>query len=88
MQALRRIPDFALERGIARRVEAVVARALAIAAGFDDGVEMSLGEFRAGDKSGDLLLLDHLPLDEVLDVGMIDIDDDHLGGSARWCRPI
>ena len=27
----------------------------------------------------DLLLLDHLPGDEVLDVGVIDIDDDHLG---------
>ena len=36
----------------------------------------------AGDEGGDLLLLVHLPVDVLLDVGVIDVDDDHLGGAA------
>ena len=42
-----------------------------------------LSSLRAGDQGGDLLLLDHLPVDELLDVGMIEIENDHLGGAAR-----
>ena len=38
-------------------------------------------KLRAAHQRGDLLLLDHLPGDEVLDVGMVDVDDDHLGGA-------
>ena len=37
---------------------------------------------RADDQVGDLLLLDDLPVDEFLDVGMVEIEDDHLGGAA------
>ena len=44
---------------------------------------MLLVDLRAGDEVRDLLLLDHLPVDELLDVGMIDVDDHHLGGAAR-----
>ena len=42
------------------------------------------GELGAGDERGDFLLLDDLPIDESLDVGMVDVDDDHLGGAP--CR--
>ena len=44
---------------------------------------MLLIDLRAGDQARDLLLLDHLPVDELLDIGMIDIEDHHLGGAAR-----
>ena len=38
---------------------------------------------RSGDDRSDLLLLDHLPIDEILDIGMVRIHDHHLGGAAR-----
>src|SRR6185437_670294 len=43
--------------------------------------EVLLGELRASDQRRDLLLLDHLPIDERFDIGMIDVDRHHLGGS-------
>jgi hypothetical protein len=52
-------------------------------AGGHDRVEMAAEQLRAGDQRRDLLLLDHLPVDELLDVGMIDVDHDHLGGAPR-----
>src|SRR6516165_24802 len=39
------------------------------------------GELGAGDEGRNFLLLDHLPVDKGLDVGVIDVDDDHLGGA-------
>ena len=45
---------------------------------------MLLVDPRAGDERGDFLLFGHLPVDEGLDVGMVGIDDDHLGRTA--CR--
>jgi hypothetical protein len=42
-----------------------------------------LDDLGAGDEGGDLLLLLHLPIDIGLDIGVIDIDDHHLGGAAR-----
>ena len=51
-------------------------------AGPDDGVQVAVEQLRAGHQGGDLLLLDHLPVDELLDVGMVEIEDDHLGGAA------
>jgi hypothetical protein len=39
-----------------------------------------VGEPGARDQRRHLLLLEHLPRDELLDVGMVDIDHDHLGG--------
>ncbi len=44
---------------------------------------MALDQLGAGDQRGDLLLLLDLPVDEGLDVGMVDVDDHHLGGAAR-----
>ena len=44
---------------------------------------MFLDDLRAGDQRRDFLLLLHLPFDEGLDVRVIHVDDDHLGGAAR-----
>ena len=51
-------------------------------AGTQDGVQMMIEQLGTGDEGGHLLLFDHLPVDELLDVGMIEIEDDHLGGPA------
>ena len=64
-------------------VEAIVARAFAVHAGLQHQLEVLLVDLGAGDEGGDLLLLLHLPVDIGLDVGVIDVDDDHLGGAAR-----
>src|SRR5205823_7051675 len=44
----------------------------------------------SGDQGGDLLLLYDLPFDEILDVGVVGVDDDHLrrapGRPARFDR--
>ena len=56
---------------------------LAVDAGLHDGLEPALADLGAGDERGDLLLLLHLPVDVVLDVGMVDVDHDHLGGAPR-----
>ena len=37
----------------------------------------------AGDERGDLLLFDHLPVHELLDIGVIHVADHHLGRAAR-----
>jgi hypothetical protein len=44
---------------------------------------MLLVDPRAGDEACDLLLLDDLPLDELLDIRVVDVDDHHFGGAAR-----
>ena len=44
---------------------------------------MALDHLGAGDHRRDLLLLLDLPVDERLDVGMVDVDHHHLGGAAR-----
>ena len=75
--------DLAPQHRVLLRIEAVVARALAVHAGFEDQLEVLLVDLGAGDEGGDLLLLDHLPVDELLDVGMIGVDDHHLGGAPR-----
>ena len=46
------------------------------------GIHVYLGHARTGDKGGDLLFFVDLPVDELLDIWMIDIDDDHLGCAA------
>jgi hypothetical protein len=40
-----------------------------------------LDDLGAGDKGGDLLLFLDLPVDVVLDVRVVDVDHDHLGGA-------
>ena len=55
-----------------------------LVAGFHDRVQVAIEQPAAGDQRGDLFLLDHLPVDELLDVGMVEIEHDHLGRAA--CR--
>ena len=75
--------DLAFERRVLVDVEAIVARALAIDAGPEDRLQMPLDDLGAGGERRDLLLLVHLPVDEGLDVGMIDVDHHHLGRAPR-----
>ena len=51
--------------------------------GLHDRVQVPVAQLRAGDQGGDLLLLDHLPVDVVLDVRVVDVDADHLGRAPR-----
>ena len=68
--------NLAAQPGISLRIEA-------IGAGRHDGVQVPVGEARAGHQGGHLLLFHHLPGDEFLDVRMVDVDRHHLGGAAR-----
>src|SRR5262249_39650596 len=54
-----------------------------LVAGAHDGVEVQVEQLGAGDEGGHLLLLDDLPVDELLNVGVVEVEDDHLGGAAR-----
>src|SRR5690606_35158884 len=56
---------------------------LGVVARVEDGVEMDAARLAASDQRRDLLLLANLPIDELLDVRMVDVDDDHLGGASR-----
>ncbi len=80
---LARGPDLAPEHRVLVGVEAVIARSLAQDAGLHDCLEALLVDLRAGDQRSDLLLLDHFPVDELLDVGVVGVDDHHLGGAPR-----
>ncbi|GJE34191.1 hypothetical protein LDDCCGHA_4398 [Methylobacterium oxalidis] len=73
----------ALEGRVALGVEAGVALRLALGAGPHHGLEVLRHDLGAGHEGRDLLLLLHLPVDVLLDVGVVDVDDDHLGGAAR-----
>src|SRR3546814_20799094 len=68
--------DLAAQFHVLLRVEAGLAGAGL--AGLHDPVEMQVGELGAGDQRGHLLLLNHLPVDELLDVRMVDVADPHL----------
>ena len=80
---LARRADGAFQGRVALGLEAVLAGALAIDAGLHDGAQVLAHHLRAGDQGGDLLLFLHLPVHIGLDVGVIDIDNDHLGRPAR-----
>ena len=73
----------ALQRRIAFRIEAAVAVGLAIDASLEDGVEPLGQDLRAGDERRNLLLLDHLPVDVVLDVRVVDVHHHHLCRAPR-----
>ncbi len=75
--------DGALERGVDGRVKAVAVLSFAVDAGLHHLAEMLLDDLGARHQRGDLLLFLHLPVDEGLDIGMVGVDDDHLGGAAR-----
>ena len=49
----------------------------------EDFIEPLPVDMRARHEGGDLAFLGFLPADEFADVGMVDVDDDHLGGAAR-----
>ncbi len=74
--------DLAAQHRVLLRVEAIVARALAIDAGLEHRAQVLLVDLGAGDQRRDLLLFLHLPVDELLDVGMVGVDDHHLGGAS------
>ena len=65
------------------RVETVIGIAVPGAQRGEDAVQHPFVHLRARDDRGDLLLLDHLPVDEGLDIGVVGIDDDHLGRAPR-----
>ena len=46
-------------------------------------VDVALVELGAGDEGGDLLLFLDFPVDELFDVGVVDVEADHLGSSSR-----
>ena len=68
------------QRRVLHRLEAVGRFA---GAGRHDGVQVLVGELRAGDERRHLLLFLDLPVDEVADVGVVHVEADHLGGSSR-----
>ena len=50
---------------------------------FRIALQVLLVDLGAGDQRRHLLLFHHLPVDIGLDVGVIDVDDHHLGGAPR-----
>ena len=48
----------------------------------EDHIEAAFERNRTGDEGGDLAFFTRLPLDEFFDVRMIEVDDDHLRGTA------
>ena len=78
-----RLLDGAFQSGVLGGLETIVAVGLAVNAGLHDGLQALLANLGAGDEGGDLLLLLHLPVDVFFDVGMIDVDDHHLGCAPR-----
>ncbi len=75
------VDDGASQPDVPLRIERTVA--LVVEAGLHDRIEMPAGQPRSRHQRGDLLLLEHLPGDELLDVGVVDIDGHHLGGAPR-----
>src|SRR5208282_2761392 len=75
--------DLAAQHRVLFRIETIVAGPFAVDARLEDQAQVPLIDLRAGDEVGDLLLLDHLPVDELLDVGMIGVENDHLRRAAR-----
>ena len=53
--------------------------------GLEDRVQVAVEQPRAGHQGRDLLLLGHLPVDELLDVRVVEVEDDHL--AARLVVP-
>ena len=73
--------DLAAQFGVRLGIEGAVSLGVAVEAGAHHGVEVPVGEPRACDERGDLLLLAHLPGDKVLDVRVVYVDRHHLGGA-------
>ena len=69
------------ERRVLTGDKAVIA--LALLRRGEHRVEVAVEHPGAGDKRGDLGLLDNLPADVLLDVRMVEVERDHLGRPAR-----
>ncbi len=82
LRLLRRA-DGRLEARIDLRIDRIGFRAVPGPDRREDLVEPLLMHLRAGDQRGDLLLLEHLPVDEVLDVRVIHVADHHLRRAPR-----
>ena len=75
--------DLAFQCRVLRRVAGIGCALRLLMTGGHDQVQMAGRELGAGDERGDLLLLDDLPVDKRLDVGVVDVDDHHLGRTPR-----
>src|SRR5690242_14862706 len=80
-EGLARLPHRPAQRQVLGRVEPVLAGERLVVAGGHDGAGVPLQQARARDQRRHLLLLDHLPGDELLDVRVVDVADHHLGGA-------
>ncbi len=84
------IAQAALERIVLGGIGGILDAAIPRTDGGKDGIQLLLMHLRTRHQRGDLLFFDHLPVDELLDVGVIHVADHHLcrapGRSARFDR--
>ncbi len=80
---LARAADGLREGRVGPRDEPLVALDIALGGGRDDVVEVHGEHPRPGHERGHLGLLDGLPADVALDVGMVEVERHHLRGAAR-----
>ena len=78
-----RVANCVAQRCIERGIEPCLIGNARVVRGRDDRVELLLEDARANDEIGDLALLAHLPIDELFDVGVIGVEDDHLRSPPR-----
>jgi hypothetical protein len=69
--------DQSMKLGIDRCIRSVDVRLI------DNGLKKGRADLRSGYQCRDLLLFTSLPLNELFDVGMVDVNDDHLGSTTR-----
>ena len=74
--------DLALEGRVFVGIKAIVFVAVAVHGGLHDEFQVLGNGLGAGDEGRDLLLFLDLPVDVFLDIGVIDVDNDHLGRTA------
>ena len=75
------VADRLLQAGVLGGINRILNRAIPFADCGEDSVEHFLMHLRTGDDGGNFLLLQHLPVDEFLDIGVIGINNNHLGGA-------
>ena len=80
---LARAANGALQRRLAGGLETIVAGQAVGVAGGHDLVQVLVSQLRSRHQGGDSLFFPDFPVDELLDVGVIDVDHHHLGGAAR-----
>ena len=71
------------EPGVPLRVACMFNPAVPASDRLEQILKCPLGCHGSRDEGRHLLLLPNLPVDELLDVGMVHVADDHLGGAAR-----